>query len=927
MVTRLRTSCLTALCAAFFWPVVSGVPRCTAKEYYQAQPILFACDGSGGDREHNIVKVHIEAHTTHTIITVPRDTMNFMLSLSGDGSADITLVDPLRDNNVVPQKLKNLGGGEFVGLYQGSDIRYEASAGAPTNEKLTFTGQRTRGDLSLRITNHEAADVDYTLGFYYFPYDGRGRQCEQGGEPLGCESYHRDDARDAAVNWGRWLRDKYGDESTAWAQVMQPLTLNNNLAVPFHRWCHAWNAWPQAHTAGVSCDAAYKYITAGGLEENMMNVYKDHMSWAMRLPSVSTYDTHCCATLISDYSDSNSAYVALGKVQRDHHLASQCEAMQQACSNVVPAPASEDYCRYLGVSGASQASDVSVLHCWDRHIPHSTSRLPLEYVPPKHDHNEVIVTTTVQPNSQHRSDEHMATTYLLAPATAGDRELPVTTRAGFTSENKVIIGTGDVHEEVNFVIGMGPGSLLMKTPLKYNHKSGTRIVKGLGHYIPNDQSSDDKVMLPKLHHSDSMARTYTTTRTKIRLGAWMDTTRTTTSVMAPHPIERVPIVFHYETTQNHLCEGQAFTLQPTIGCNGFMGLNAQQCQDKCSANEQAPHCPRMPCLAMSFVQTNTGGWCHFFAPGQCLQYKYLAGAVSSKKIEGGGSADGYHTAPVARPAGQPGVFTKEQAPALVGGIVGGAAVGGALMAAVGAIISNIKGDKAPPPRSGAANVLAELRHPKATAAGIFPTTVVLTTAVPPTTSTTTTKALEIFARIQDEMENSTSGGPTVPLVCLGLLVVCGLCALLLAALLDPCQRKRKRHVGTIDGGSVASVGSDYYDTYGGDFGSVASVQSLAESEDYPQDSAYYPDGYYNTPSVSQYDYDYGGSVAQYGGSQAYSGSVAEYGHDYDVVPQQDSYQLARAPLSPVKENSISSSTGAYRQPQYVSATSPYVNYR
>jgi hypothetical protein len=144
---------------------------------------------------------------------------------------------------------------------------------------------------------------------------------------------------------------------------------------------------------------------------------------------------------------------------------------------------------------------------------------------------------------------------------------------------------------------------------------------------------------------------------------------------------------------------------------------------------------------------------------------------------------------------------------------------------------------------------------------------------PPTTSTTTTTTTyhTLLERSSGSLHSSRSAGgpfagsPLLPLACLFFVSLVLLCALLVAAYLDPCQpRKHKVHDAS---GSVASVGS------------VASAGS--------------EDGYY-------YSTGYGDSVGVPGGSVYTSPSTAQGGsvYDYGYLPQDPQNYQYGFPISP-----------------------------
>lgn len=111
-----------------------------------------------------------------------------------------------------------------------------------------------------------------------------------------------------------------------------------------------------------------------------------------------------------------------------------------------------------------------------------------------------------------------------------------------------------------------------------------------------------------------------------------------------------------------------------------------------------------------------------------------------------------------------------------------------------------------------------------------------------------------------------SNGPMLPLACLFFVCLCGLLALVIAAIVDPCHRPRKKVTRSTDvGGSVASVGT-------------ASTYSNSEGDYYDQ---------------SDYGTDYGNSVAMAGGSLASTGGGSEY-YDYGHLAQDSTTSTAYA---------------------------------
>jgi len=195
------------------------------KGYYQSVPFVFSCDGSGGDVQSNKVKVQLQGLSSgyQEIFRIPAGTSDFVLSVDGDSSADVEVIDPKGRENVVPHKMQNVGGNEFLGSYKHMDIRYVGHSSLfPTREKLSFSGDATP-ELSVRLKSHATSAKEFTLGFYYFPYSA-GPQCEQGSAPVGCKTFHQAATRAAVVDWVKWLRTRYSDVENGWAGFLNTLS-------------------------------------------------------------------------------------------------------------------------------------------------------------------------------------------------------------------------------------------------------------------------------------------------------------------------------------------------------------------------------------------------------------------------------------------------------------------------------------------------------------------------------------------------------------------------------------------------------------------------------------------------------------------------------------------------------------------------------
>lgn len=328
------------------------------------------------------------------------------------------------------------------------------------------------------------------------------------------------------------------------------------------------------------------------------------------------------------------------------------------------------------------------------------------------------------------------------------------------------------------------------------------------------------------------------------------------------PSLKVPTVFHYHKSPNKACAGKAYTNDPANNCNGWPGVTAEFCQEKCANSETSPNCPRKPCMAAVWFQS--GGYCHLYTVDQCQTLEDQPYDTTFKKVGGGGARPGSPVLPstaAVAPAQETNGLKSKHIPLMVAGGVGGAAAGALIMGGLGMVISSVGAQNQP------AKPPPKLRIDK-------------NTTVPPTLPpTTTTLPISLF----DKMVNSVhsehsgsfhdmSGGPVLPLACLAIVCLCGLVALVIAAILDPCQRGSRKRVGRGAelGGSVASVGSL------GD--SVASTGSYLSEEAAYYDG--YSDGHGNSiASVPEH----GGSVYTYEGGSSVGDVSGHY--DYDHLPQ------------------------------------------
>eukprot|EP00927_Polykrikos_kofoidii_P026582 TRINITY_DN2363_c1_g1_i2.p1 TRINITY_DN2363_c1_g1~~TRINITY_DN2363_c1_g1_i2.p1 ORF type:complete len:898 (+),score=124.36 TRINITY_DN2363_c1_g1_i2:317-3010(+) len=99
--------------------------------------------------------------------------------------------------------------------------------------------------------------------------------------------------------------------------------------------------------------------------------------------------------------------------------------------------------------------------------------------------------------------------------------------------------------------------------------------------------------------------------------------------------ERIWPVAYVELGSSRRCSNDAYTVNPRTGCNGWSSLTAQQCEDMCTINAQAPNCPELKCIAFTLdfeVLGRETGRCHLF--DACLEpYRYGNTVRFLKKVK------------------------------------------------------------------------------------------------------------------------------------------------------------------------------------------------------------------------------------------------------------------------------------------------------
>ncbi|CAK0901714.1 unnamed protein product, partial [Prorocentrum cordatum] len=69
-----------------------------------------------------------------------------------------------------------------------------------------------------------------------------------------------------------------------------------------------------------------------------------------------------------------------------------------------------------------------------------------------------------------------------------------------------------------------------------------------------------------------------------------------------------PPASNYAATAGETCAEQPYTLDESVGCDGWSGFTEQQCWQACAHSLQAPNCPAKFCAAAKFYSST--GWCH-----------------------------------------------------------------------------------------------------------------------------------------------------------------------------------------------------------------------------------------------------------------------------------------------------------------------------
>jgi hypothetical protein len=83
--------------------------------------------------------------------------------------------------------------------------------------------------------------------------------------------------------------------------------------------------------------------------------------------------------------------------------------------------------------------------------------------------------------------ENIVSTTLISNSTAGSTSLDVASTVGFSVGDSIIINPGGPNEEMNKIIGFG--SILLQSPLQYNHFTGESVVKLNPTDVKDDQNT------------------------------------------------------------------------------------------------------------------------------------------------------------------------------------------------------------------------------------------------------------------------------------------------------------------------------------------------------------------------------------------------------------------------------------------------------
>lgn len=267
--------------------------------YYQDSPIVFSCGGSGGEQA---AKVLVEPGVS-TEIGIPKGTSALKVAMQAHGSdGDLDIYDPIA-GVWVKDHLRKKGRDHWEGTYKHVHTVLKESHGAPTHEEVVFKGPLPTV-LILHLKCFDCKDgAEFTLKY---SYGVSGEPNCVRAEPVGCRKYDAFAARETAVQWSRWARKQFPREEEAWMALADGRTIKG--AVPSHKWCSLWRAWPAATKQSADCKAVLKLISGSN---SQTIVTRADFNWAYGLDQIATFSSRCCSQVRMAYTDEASAWESL----------------------------------------------------------------------------------------------------------------------------------------------------------------------------------------------------------------------------------------------------------------------------------------------------------------------------------------------------------------------------------------------------------------------------------------------------------------------------------------------------------------------------------------------------------------------------------------------------------------------------------------
>jgi len=167
------------------------------------------------------------------------------------------------------------------------------------------------------------------------------------------------------------MRKRYGDVDEAWKQLMEPHLID--YALPYYRWCTVWFKWPSWSKAGVECEAAYKFITQGGMEVEAHTLYRGNFDWVFRLPEIGDFSNKCCGRLAQAFASVNETWTKFAKQGFDDIGT----AVWKFCKDDVPLwLQSPEYFHYLDADGYGGVMPDDLKMCWEADYTNSLATPP-----------------------------------------------------------------------------------------------------------------------------------------------------------------------------------------------------------------------------------------------------------------------------------------------------------------------------------------------------------------------------------------------------------------------------------------------------------------------------------------------------------------------------------------------------------------------